>query len=129
MESDLPKVLHQLQGRPLLAHVLDAARQLSPDRLICIVGHHADLVEAQIAPDYPNVEFVNQSEMLGTGHAVLQGAGRATNFAGDILVTCGDAPLLSGATLQDLQRNAPNSTPPPPCWSGASSNPAPMVAW
>lgn len=104
MESDLPKVLHPLGGKPLLAHVLDAANQLSPDRLICIVGHRADLVEAQIQPDYPAVEWVNQGEMLGTGHAVLQAQSALQDFDGDIIVTCGDAPLLKGATLGDLRR-------------------------
>lgn len=104
MESDLPKVLHPLCGKPLLAHVLDAASQLSPDRLICIVGHRADLVQEQISPDYPDVEFVNQGEMLGTGHAVLQAQDALQNFGGDIMVTCGDAPLLTSATLGDLRR-------------------------
>ncbi len=104
MESDLPKVLHPLLGKPLLAHVLDAALQLAPDRLICIVGHRADLVEAQIKPDYPSAEFVNQGEMLGTGHAVGQAQNALSGFEGDIIVTCGDAPLLTSATLDDLRR-------------------------
>ena len=104
MESDLPKVLHPLLGKPLLAHVLDASLQLHPDRLICIVGHRADLVEAQIKPDYPTAEFVNQGEMLGTGHAVKQAHDALKDFEGDIIVTCGDAPLLQGATLDDLRR-------------------------
>ena len=104
MESDLPKVLHLLLDKPLLAHVLDAALQLRPDRLICIVGHRADTVEAQIKPDYPNVEYVNQGEMLGTGHAVLQAKSALDGFEGDIIVTCGDAPLLTAATLDDLRK-------------------------
>ena len=104
MESDLPKVLHALRGQPLLAHVLDAARQLHPDRTLCIVGHRADLVEAQIAPLYPEVEWVNQGEMLGTGHAVLQARETLRDFEGDILVTCGDAPLLTAQTLDDLRK-------------------------
>ena len=104
MESDLPKVLHPLLGRPLLAHVLDAARALSPDRLVAIVGHRADLVEAQIAPDFPAVEWVNQGEMLGTGHAVTQAHPALQDFEGDIIVTCGDAPLLTSATLDDLRK-------------------------
>ena len=104
MESDLPKVLHPLRGQPLLAHVLDAARALHPDRLIAIVGHRADLVQSEIKPSYPEVEFVNQGEMLGTGHAVRQAQSALQNFAGDILVTCGDAPLLTSQTLDDLRK-------------------------
>ncbi len=102
MESDLPKVLHPLLGRPLVAHVLDAARTLLPTRLICIVGHRAELVEAEVLRSHPEVEFVNQGEMLGTGHAVLQTQNALCDFDGEILVTCGDAPLLSGETLFDL---------------------------
>ena len=104
MESDLPKVLHLLRGQPLLGHVLDAARALQPDRLVAIVGHRADWVEAQIAPNYPEVEFVNQGEMLGTGHAVLQAQSALADFEGDVIVTCGDAPLLTSATLDDLRK-------------------------
>ncbi len=102
MESDLPKVLHPLLGRPLLAHVLDAARQLQPARLICIVGHRAELVEAEVRRSHPEVEFVNQGEMLGTGHAVLQAQQALQEFEGEVLVTCGDAPLLGAETLFDL---------------------------
>lgn len=102
MESDLPKVLHPLLGRPLVAHVLDAARELNPTRLICIVGHRAELVEQEVGRSHPGVEFVNQGEMLGTGHAVSQTKNALEDFEGEILVTCGDAPLLTGATLGDL---------------------------
>ncbi len=102
MESDLPKVLHPLRGRPLVAHVLDAALLLQPARLICIVGHRAELVESEIKRSHPMVEFVNQGEMLGTGHAVSQTKIALDGFDGEVLVTCGDAPLLTGETLFDL---------------------------
>ena len=102
MESDLPKVLHPLRGRPLLAWVLTASRKLRPDRLIAVVGHRADLVKSEIGPDFPEVEFVLQSQMLGTGHAVLQARELLRDFEGDIVVTCGDAPLLTAQTLQLL---------------------------
>ena len=103
MESDLPKVLHVLREKPLVAHVLDAARTLNPNRLICVVGHRAELVENQVGKSHPETEFINQGEMLGTGHAVLQCQNALENFEGEILVTCGDAPLLTGATLADLR--------------------------
>jgi bifunctional N-acetylglucosamine-1-phosphate-uridyltransferase/glucosamine-1-phosphate-acetyltransferase GlmU-like protein len=102
MESDLPKVLHQLRGQSLLAHVLTASRALNPDRLIAIVGHKAELVKSEISPNFPEVEFVLQSEMKGTGHAVMQSEEALKDFDGDIVVTCGDAPLLTTATLFDL---------------------------
>ena len=102
MESDLPKILHQLRGQSLLAHVLEASRRLNPTRLIAIVGHKADLVESEIAPAFPEVEFVLQREMNGTGHAVMQAEEALKGFEGDIVVTCGDAPLLTSETLFDL---------------------------
>lgn len=102
MESDLPKVLHQLRGQSLLAHVLEASRRLNPTRLIAIVGHKAELVESEIAPAFPEVAFVLQPEMNGTGHAVMQAEDALKNFEGDIVVTCGDAPLLTSETLYDL---------------------------
>ena len=102
MESDLPKVLHPLRGKPLVAWVLEAARQLNPAKLQLIVGHRADDVRAQVGPTFPEVEFVLQPEMKGTGHAVMQAEGPLQGFVGDIVVTCGDAPLLTAATLQAL---------------------------
>ncbi len=102
MESDLPKVLHVLRGKPLLAHVLTACQKLQPNRLIAIVGHGAELVESTISPDFPDLEFVLQAETKGTGHAVMQAEAALQNFSGDILVTCGDAPLLTSETLFDL---------------------------
>ena len=72
MESDLPKVLHVLRGKSLLAHVLTACGQLNPDRLIAVVGHQAGLVESEIKPQFPAVEWVLQTETKGTGHAVMQ---------------------------------------------------------
>ncbi|MBW3636871.1 MAG: NTP transferase domain-containing protein [Armatimonadetes bacterium] len=102
MESDLPKVLHTLRGKPLLAHVLTSCGALHPDRLIAIVGHKAELVQSEIKPQFPEVEFVLQSEMKGTGHAVMQAEGALQNFEGDIVVTNGDSPLLTSETLFDL---------------------------
>ncbi|HEX8464732.1 MAG TPA: NTP transferase domain-containing protein [Abditibacterium sp.] len=102
MESDLPKVLHQLRGKSLLSHVLTSCQALNPDRLIAVVGHKSESVESEIAPQFPAVEFVLQPQMNGTGHAVMQAESALQNFEGDIIVTCGDAPLLTSATLADL---------------------------
>ncbi len=102
MESDLPKVLHILRGQSLLAHVLTACQSLHPDRLIAVVGHQAELVESEIKPAFPGVEFVLQTETKGTGHAVMQAQSTLQGFDGDIIVTCGDVPLLTSETLFDL---------------------------
>lgn len=99
MHSALPKVLHPLAGLPLLAHVLTAARGLSPQKIIVVTGHEAARVrEAATAPD---VFFVNQSPQLGTGHAVQQALPELLP-GGRTLVLLGDVPLIQADTLKPL---------------------------
>ena len=99
MRSDLPKVLHPLAGRPLLAHVLAAARALSPRRLCVVVGHGGKAVRDRLAAE--EAAWVEQSPQLGTGHAVQQ-ALPALEAGGTVLVLYGDVPLISAATLAGL---------------------------
>jgi len=99
MRSDLPKVLHALAGRPLLAHVLAAARALSPRRLCVVVGHGGSVVRERLAAE--EVAWVEQSPQLGTGHAVQQ-ALPALEAGGTVLILYGDVPLISSATLAGL---------------------------
>ena len=99
MHSSLPKVLHTLAGRSLLAHVLDAARALSPHKIIVVAGHEAQRVrDAAAAGD---VVFVNQSPQLGTGHAVQQALPELVP-GGRTLVLLGDVPLIRAETLRPL---------------------------
>ncbi len=102
MESDLAKVLHPLCGKPLLHWALESASQLHPDRIVVVVGHQAETVESETSRVFPHVEFALQSQMLGTGHAVQQCEATLKDFQGDILVTCGDVPLLQSSTLSQL---------------------------
>lgn len=104
MESDLPKVLHPLGNKPLLAWVLESAVALSPQRIVVVTGHQADKVEAVTKQLFPkaNIEFVRQQEMLGTGHAVQQALPLLQDFKGNIAVLCGDVPLLSAASLKKM---------------------------
>src|ERR1700675_2651806 len=99
MRSDLPKVLHPLAGRPLLAHVLDAARALAPRKIAVVHGHGAEKVRAAF-PD-PSIDWVLQAEQLGTGHAVQQALKRIAADA-DVLILYGDVPLVRAATLKRL---------------------------
>jgi bifunctional UDP-N-acetylglucosamine pyrophosphorylase / glucosamine-1-phosphate N-acetyltransferase len=99
MRSDLPKVLHPLAGRPLLVHVLAAARALFPRRLCVVVGHGGDVVRERLADR--EVAWVEQSPQLGTGHAVMQ-ALPALEAGGTVLILYGDVPLISSATLAGL---------------------------
>jgi bifunctional UDP-N-acetylglucosamine pyrophosphorylase/glucosamine-1-phosphate N-acetyltransferase len=99
MRSDLPKVLHPLGGRPLLEHVVTTAFSLNPMRICIVYGHGGEQVRAQL--DDIDVDWVEQAEQLGTGHAVQQ-AMPAVDAADTVLVLYGDVPLIETETLQRL---------------------------
>jgi bifunctional UDP-N-acetylglucosamine pyrophosphorylase/glucosamine-1-phosphate N-acetyltransferase len=99
MRSSLPKVLHPLAGRPMLAHVLDAARTLAPRKIIVVHGHGAEQVKA--AFPQPDLEWVLQAEQLGTAHAVMQAMPRVGADA-DVLILYGDMPVVRAETLRRL---------------------------
>ena len=103
MQSDLPKVLHPLAGKPLLSHVIDTARQLSPSRCCVVYGHGGDKVPTQLAAD--DLQFVLQEPQLGTGHAVMQAVSKL-NDDQPTLVLYGDVPLTTVATLRALTEKA-----------------------
>ena len=96
MRSDLPKVLHRLAGRPLLAHVLAAARAIGAKKLCVVYGHGGEAVPAALSAE--DVIWVKQAPQLGTGHAVLQALPHL-DPSGPTLVLCGDVPLISPETL------------------------------
>jgi len=100
MKSDLPKVLHRIDGRTLVEHVLDTAGRISPQRTVVIVGHGRDQVR-QVLDNY-DVEFAVQDPPRGTGHAIMQAERPLSGFVGDVIVLSGDVPLLRSATLQEL---------------------------
>ncbi|MDC0837285.1 MAG: bifunctional UDP-N-acetylglucosamine diphosphorylase/glucosamine-1-phosphate N-acetyltransferase GlmU [Limnospira sp. PMC 1291.21] len=104
MKSDLPKVLHQLGGRSLVEWVLESARDLQPLRKLVIVGYGGDQVQASLMAKYADagLEFVEQKQQLGTGHAIQQVLPYLQDFTGDLLVLNGDVPLLRPHTLQQL---------------------------
>lgn len=99
MHSALPKVLHRLAGRPLLEHVLDTARALGPERIFVVHGHGGEQVKAAFAN--AKVDWVEQPEQLGTGHAVLQALPRISPGT-EVLVVNGDVPLVRAETLRRL---------------------------
>ncbi len=109
MKSDLPKVLHHLEGRPLIQHVIQTARQLDPTKIVLVVGHRADLVRENVGP---SVLYAEQTAQLGTGHAVAQVEPLLRSHPGNILILYGDMPLLSRSTLSKLVNlQASNSGP------------------
>lgn len=100
MKSDLAKVLHELDGRPLLRHVLDALAPLEPERTVVIVGHQAERVAE--CCDAKGTSTALQAEQLGTGHAVDMARPQLDGEAGVTLVLCGDVPLLTTKTIRAL---------------------------
>jgi UDP-N-acetylglucosamine diphosphorylase/glucosamine-1-phosphate N-acetyltransferase len=102
MDSDLPKVLHPVCGRPMLAYVLDVARQAGSSRLLVVVGHRADLVKETFADDAKDISWVLQSPQNGTGHAVMVCKRELAGLEGPVLVLAGDGPLIRPETLRQL---------------------------
>ncbi|WP_416676283.1 bifunctional UDP-N-acetylglucosamine diphosphorylase/glucosamine-1-phosphate N-acetyltransferase GlmU [Egbenema bharatensis] len=101
MKSRLPKVLHSLGGRSLLERVLGCANGVQPSRILVIVGYGSDAIKESLA-NVANVEFVEQREQLGTGHAVQQLMPHLQGFSDDLLILNGDVPLLRAETLDTL---------------------------
>jgi bifunctional UDP-N-acetylglucosamine pyrophosphorylase/glucosamine-1-phosphate N-acetyltransferase len=113
MKSARAKVLHELGGLPLVAHVVRAALELHPDAIITVVGHQADKVEGAVRNELgranehgmrhvPDALFVTQGEQRGTGHAVLTASSSLTGRRGPVVVIAGDVPLIKSSTLRDL---------------------------
>jgi len=99
MKSALPKVLHAVGGKSMLRHVMTAAEQAGAKRTLVIVGFGGDQVQAEIGAA---AEYVLQAEQLGTGHAMMQAQPALADYTGTVLLLCGDTPLLTGNTLQQL---------------------------
>jgi bifunctional UDP-N-acetylglucosamine pyrophosphorylase/glucosamine-1-phosphate N-acetyltransferase len=100
MKSDLPKVLHRLAGKPLLGHVVDCARSLSPEQIVVVYGHGGEQVREAFAGQ-TDLRWVEQAQQLGTGHAVQQ-AMPELRSVDQVLVLYGDVPLTRTQTLHQL---------------------------
>ncbi len=102
MVTDLPKVLHEVCGRPMLAYVVDACRGAGIDRIVVVVGYRKDDVIAAFAGE-PGLQFVEQTEQKGTGHAVQICREALADFEGNVIVIAGDMPLVRTETLTLLR--------------------------
>ena len=107
MKSAKPKVMHTLAGKPMLQHVIDTAKQLSPSQLAVVCGNGAD----EVVPFLQNqqIDVVMQHEQKGTGHAVEQAKACFVNSE-QVLVLYGDVPLITADTLQDLIESGDNNS-------------------
>jgi bifunctional UDP-N-acetylglucosamine pyrophosphorylase/glucosamine-1-phosphate N-acetyltransferase len=103
MKSDLVKILHPIAGLPMLAYPIRAARQTGCSRIIVVVGHQRQKVEDVFKND--NIAFAYQVEQLGSGHAVAVTKDLLKGFDGDVLILCGDVPLLTPGTLKNFYQS------------------------
>ncbi len=101
MKSDLPKVLFPVCNRPMIEYVLDALEKGGIDRILIVVGYRSDLVRETLA-HRTNVEFVEQTEQLGTGHAVMMCREQITAHDGLVMVVAGDCPMIQVESIRKL---------------------------
>lgn len=102
MKSDLPKVLHCVQGMPMIVRLLNQVVQLNPSKILIVVGKYKDIIQKTISQyiQNTNIEYVNQEPALGTGHAVLCVLPYLNNNSNTLILN-GDNPLLSKELLED----------------------------
>jgi len=101
MKSDLPKVLHEVCGKTMVEHVFEAVRAAGVQRIVCVIGHRAELVRERLST-HRDVTFALQVEQKGTGHAVRMAADVLADHDGPVLVLAGDTPLLRASSLIGL---------------------------
>lgn len=99
MKSDMPKVIHKVNGIPMITKIIDTLSGLNPEENILILGHKKEEVLKVVGE---NCDYVLQTEQLGTGHAVIQAKEKLKGYDGDVMILCGDTPLLRESTLKSL---------------------------
>jgi bifunctional UDP-N-acetylglucosamine pyrophosphorylase/glucosamine-1-phosphate N-acetyltransferase len=102
MKSSRSKLLHEIAGHSMLSYAVTAATTVQPEHIVVVVGHLRDQVETHLAEIAPHVLTAVQEAQLGTGHAVQVALGQLADLTGDVIVTMGDVPLLTGETLAAL---------------------------
>ncbi len=102
MKSSRSKLLHEIAGHSMLSYAVTAATVVQPEHIVVVVGHLRDQVEAHLAEIAPHVLIAVQEQQLGTGDAVQAALGQLANLNGDVIVTYGDVPMLTGETLAAL---------------------------
>ena len=103
MNSDLPKVLHEIAGAPMLVHAMKSGAALAPAKTVVVAGHGAALVEKAAKAYDPDVTVAIQTDQLGTAHAVSQARDALSGFEGDALVLYGDTPFIRPETLAAMR--------------------------
>lgn len=101
-DPSMAKVMHQIDGTPMVGYVLRLAGEIGANRTLVIVGWQKESVTVYVRENFSNCEIVEQTEQLGTGHAMMQTAPVLKEFQGDILVLSGDVPLLTSRTVSAM---------------------------
>lgn len=110
MKSELPKVLCEAAGRPLVSYVIDALRKAGVGKIVVVVGYRADLVEETLKSD-PDISFALQEEQLGTGHAVMMCREAISGHNGPVIVVAGDSPMTQSDSLAALLKDFAETSP------------------
>jgi bifunctional UDP-N-acetylglucosamine pyrophosphorylase/glucosamine-1-phosphate N-acetyltransferase/UDP-N-acetylglucosamine pyrophosphorylase len=122
MASDLPKVLVPACGRPMIRYVIDAVRAVAIHRIVVVVGYRGELVRQELAGE-EGVEFAEQREQLGTGHAVMMCRDQLSQHDGPVLILAGDSPMVQPSSLWALL--AEFAARRPACLLGTGTKPDP----
>jgi UDP-N-acetylglucosamine pyrophosphorylase len=122
MGSDLPKVLLPVCGRPMIRYVVDAVRAAGVKQMVAVVGHRAELVRMELASE-PGVTFAEQTEQLGTGHAVMMCRAALAHHEGPVLILAGDSPMVQASSLRAVLEEF--ATRQPACLLGTATKPEP----
>lgn len=101
MQSELPKVLVPVGGRPMVRYVVEALQAAGVGRTVVVVGYRADLVRSELG-SIPGVEFADQTEQFGTGHAVMMCRPALAEHRGPVVVVAGDSPMLQTSSVKTL---------------------------
>lgn len=123
MASELPKVLVPVCGRPMIRYVLEALRAAGVRRVVAVVGYRGDLVRSELCGE-PEVEFAEQREQLGTGHAAMMCREQLESQRGPVLVVAGDSPLVQASSLRALVEQYERNRPA--CLLGTANKPNPV---
>lgn len=105
MRSELPKVLHEIAGLPMLGHALNSAKGCQPSRAVIVTGHQSERVSDAATKLSPDAVCVKQEPQLGTGHAVLQAKDALADFQGDVFILFADTPLIRSETLVAMAKS------------------------
>lgn len=101
MKSDKAKVLHELIGRPMISYVVETSTRISKDNIVVVIGHQAERVKQTVSKEF-RVRYAVQDEQLGTGHAVMCALPHLGNNVENVIILCGDVPLISIETISAL---------------------------